>query len=286
MRAVFRLLAAIVLLAGAAMPALAADGGDGCDHYITALPIEVSSPGTWCLASDLASDPADKDSIWGVWVRADDVTIDCRGHLMDGTGTQYPGRSAVLSMGGDGQHDRTVVRNCRLRGYTEGVSLEGNGHRVEGLLATDILITGIAIFGNRAVVRGNRIIETGGQGIAVWGSGDVLDNVIRGFVNYKHSDAAEGIVMQSSTSGTVKGNRIVLAQSGVEPPRVGSGIKLNSAADVVVRDNVIISTEPGRSLDCNYYVGSSANHVIDNVGIGVAPVPDNCGSAINNRIYP
>src|SRR5690349_23359353 len=89
-----------VLLGGGAQ---AAQDRDACTGTIATLPATLSTPGTWCLAGDLATAQATGAAIT---LDADDLTLDCNGFRLDGQAaglaTQATG---ILGLG----HDRLTV---------------------------------------------------------------------------------------------------------------------------------------------------------------------------------
>src|SRR5258706_13590844 len=73
----------------------------------------------------------------GVFVVADDVTIDLNAHAIVGAGTN--GIAIITHQ----TQKNIVVRNGPIRGFSEGVNLTGSGHSVERMRVEGSASTGI-----------------------------------------------------------------------------------------------------------------------------------------------
>lgn len=268
-----RILAIAILGAALWLPARAqaAESFDGCTGYIDALPADIVAPGTWCLRKDLRNAPGDW---YGIVVKAGDVVLDCHGFQLDGRQADNVLTEGVF-MYGNLPHDHVTVRNCTVRGYSDGIWVIGN----EGVVADNRVIeagrTGIAISGDNGAIRRNRVMRTGGgpdgeaRGIQAYGSVDILDNDVFGFATGADQNRIEGIVSGDFAS-VVQGNRVRLANATDPAPVVDVvGILLIDPDSTTVRDNVVVGTGDARGIGCLYGPGSSVI-VRDNLLAGVA----------------
>ena len=264
---------AIAILAGVLwLPAraLAAESFDGCTGYIDSLPAEIVAPGTWCLRKDLRSASSDW---YGILVDADDVVLDCKGFQVDGRQADNLLTEGIF-MYGNAPHDRVTVRNCTVRGYSDGIWVIGN----EGVVAGNRILAagrnGIIVSGENGAVRRNRVIRTGGgpdgdaRGIVGYGTVDILDNDVVGFAAGSEQTRIDGIVI-SQYGSVVRGNRVRLANATDSAPGlIATGILLINPDAVIVRDNVVVGSGDARGVGCLYAPGSSAV-VRDNLLAGV-----------------
>jgi len=83
---------ALAALAGGASSASAASSYDSCVNYIDAVPIVISTPGTWCLRHDVVTNAT---GIRAIDIETNNLTIDCNGfslsNLPAGPGTRSTG---------------------------------------------------------------------------------------------------------------------------------------------------------------------------------------------------
>jgi hypothetical protein len=212
---------ATVLLLGvgglvSTMPATAAQSYDNCKGFIDSVPATISTQGTWCMRRDLSTSQA---TGYAIDVTTNNVTIDCNdfklGGLAAGQGTRTVGINAL-------GRSNITVRNCGIRGFLKGVVVnngDGGGHLVENNRFDNNTWLGIDIGGEGSVVRGNRILDTGGApgignpikavGIYATGNVEVLSNLINGVVAAPGSDGfAIGINPGNSSAGTIIGNNV------------------------------------------------------------------------------
>lgn len=139
---------------------------------MTVLPFTINQSGVYCLK---ASHQVNGN---GVFVVADDVTIDLNGHAIVGAGTNG---IAIINQQ---TQKNIVVRNGTIRGFSEGVDLTGPGHLVERMRVEGSASAGIAVNGAGATVRNNVVTGVGSPsccstGIFVFGYGArILDNEI------------------------------------------------------------------------------------------------------------
>jgi hypothetical protein len=269
-----RILAIAILGAALWFPARAqaAESFDGCTGYIDALPATISAPGTWCLRKDLHSAASDW---YGILVDADDAVLDCKGFQVDGRQADNVLTEGVF-MYGNLPHDRVTVRNCTVRGYSDGIWVIGN----EGVVADNRVIeagrNGIAISGDNGSIRRNRVTRTGGgpdgeaRGIQAYGSVDILDNDVVGFAMDPGQRYIEGIV-SGGFGSVVQGNRVRLANASDPAPGMSvSGILLIDPDAVTVRDNLVVGTGDAVGIACLYGPDGAGVITRDNLLAGVA----------------
>jgi hypothetical protein len=136
------------------------------------LPFTITQSGVYCLKA------AQQINGIGVFVVADDVTIDLNGYAIVSAGTNG---IAIINQQ---TQKNIVVRNGTIRGGSEGVDLTGPGHLVERMRVEGSASVGIAVNGAGATVRNNVVTGVGSPsccstGIFVFGYGArVLDNQI------------------------------------------------------------------------------------------------------------
>lgn len=209
-------LASLCVLAALAWskPAPAAESFHTCTGTITTLPAVITTPGTWCLASDLSTAIASGNAIT---VSTNNVTINCNdfrvGGLAAGLGTQAVGINA------DGRTN-TTVRNCNIRGFWYGMSLEGVGALAENNRMDGNTWVSLGIGGDGSTARGNRILNTGGSTVVIGnlvkavgiysdGNVEIYDNVVNGVrARVGTNGYAFGINPLNNETGSVYRNQV------------------------------------------------------------------------------
>src|SRR5687768_16439274 len=119
-------LAALVLLVAVHVaPAHAAESYDNCTGFIETLPATISTQGTWCLKHDVSTAITSGNAIT---IAANNVTLDCNdfkvGGLAAGDSSAANGVYAASRL-------NATVRQCGVRGFSQGIWLDGAGHLVE-----------------------------------------------------------------------------------------------------------------------------------------------------------
>lgn len=266
-------------LAGAATPAPAAESYDNCAGFIDALPMVISTQGTWCLRKDLATAASSGNAIE---IQSSNVTIDCNGFKIGGIG----GGVSTTAVGIFATGLRSLaIRHCTIRGFQVGIELTGgSGYLIEDNLLDLNRFIGIEPQGDGSITRRNVITDTGGspasgQAYAIIGDGDILDNVIDGVAGAASltNFSANGIYLQAGNIGvTIQGNRV----RNLTPKGTGEAIGITSlGAGVMVRDNAI--AEPTSTVGFGVSCTDSTTHVRDNVilhfGTGIAVACDDAG---------
>jgi hypothetical protein len=235
-------LAAVALaptLAGRA--ALAAESLDACDYFIDAAPYGIDLPGTYCLTQNVSTNST---FLSGVFIDADDVTLDCNGFRIDGTAA---GTATVANGVAADSRKNVTVRNCHVRGYQIGIDLyqssgPGRNHVVEDNRVELSRFTGIFVNGDGSVIRRNLVQNTVGpqagseaRGIATEGNVDIVDNTVSGVAT--SNAAAYGIYTQGNEGGSVRGNRVRGVSKNGGAGAVAAINNQDASARMVIRDN-------------------------------------------------
>jgi len=187
---------------------------------ITSLPTTLTTQGTYCLKGDLSTAVASGAAIT---VATNNVILDCNqfkvGGLAAGPSTTARGISAV-------GRNNLVIRNCNIRGFRWGISIEGGaGHVVEDNRLDGNTFMGVAIFAaDGTIIRRNHVVDTGGSlPIDVFPFG-----------------GAYGLGLQSGLGGIIEDNSVVnvTATAGSNGPAYGI---VTLTTNAIVRRNGVIS---------------------------------------------
>ena len=256
-------------------PTPAAHRFDHCTGFIDALPIAISTPGTWCLRRDLATAIT---SGRAVTINSDNVTIDCNHFTIDGLAAG-PDSVAGAIYSEDRRH--ITVRQCKVRGFGAGVDLSANflstggGHLFEDNQLDLNMGYGVQVIGGeKSVVRSNILRDNGPIAMIMIGSIDIIDNTVIGSVG-------TGILIELNTAGSVSGNRVR------DVARVG--IRLTETGESVVVTGNHLNANPGRfpggfstiGLQC----AEAPGPVFDNIIVGFDSPLVGC-NAYDNKVAP
>jgi hypothetical protein len=214
-----------------------------CAGFIDSLPATISTQGTWCLRGDLGTAMASGAAIT---IAANNVTIDCNdfklGGLAAGDATRATGIQAVDRL-------NATVRSCHVRGFLHGTHLTGSGHAVLDSHFDNNTHVGLYVQGDGAVVRGNRVSDTGGStsptffhayGIYLGDSaaGVVHDNFVQGVYAAPGSNGSAFGLMVALLRGDVTGNTV----AGLQAAGSGHVRGINnvmSDTHAVIQDNTV-----------------------------------------------
>jgi hypothetical protein len=248
-----------------------------CNGFIDSLPATITTQGTWCLRKDLGTAMTSGDAIT---VATNNVTIDCNrykiGGLAAGSGTAARGIHAQSKL-------NIAVRNCNVRGFARGIYIIfGGAHLVEQNDLDSNTIEGIVVVGAGSMVRGNRVIDTGGStantgltsGIRVQGGVDVIDNTVNGvaapdYWSNGSADDANGIIASSNGGGSVTGNRV----SSLVPFQNGwtYGIRSSNSGRMVIRDNDLQGNGgTGYGITCSNNQSTARDNIVSGFSTGVS----------------
>jgi hypothetical protein len=207
------------------------------------------------------------------------VVVDCNGFQIDGrTSTMF--LTEGIFMYGNQPHARVTVRNCTVRGYSDGIWLIGNEAVVEDNRILGAERYGIVVSATNSLVRRNQVLQTGGltgdsttRGIEVGGVADIIDNVVSGFSTSPDQYDVQGITVNNGIGddgigGTVRGNRVRMDNASHPAPgttRVRA-IWVFDTVGTVVRDNILVGEGVGKGIDCFYGAASAVakdNFLVD-----------------------
>jgi hypothetical protein len=278
-------LLALISLAIAPRIAHAAESYDNCTGFITSVPTVINSPGTWCFNQNLSTALTSGSAID---IHSDNVTIDCNEFKLDGLaaglGTSTNGIVALDRL-------NSTVRHCNIRGFNIGIyfaGFGGSGHTIEDNRFDGNAYTGIYVEGDRSVVRGNRVFDTGGStlpfssdasGIATRSSVDIMDNMVFGVVASNNGNAY-GIQTTYDGDGSTSGNRV----NGLVKNGTGHaiGIGNNNSIRITLRNNDLIGdADPGSvGMSCNVVEGRARDNSIKGFGTALSVCSNDGGNVI------
>ena len=209
MQPIRHLFTALLLLAGlfaAPTPIHAAQSYDNCTAFIDTLPATISTQGTWCLRHDVTTPITSGNAIT---INTNNVTIDCNdfkiGGLSAGTSSLANGIFANGPL-------NATVRHCNVRGFRNGVYLNGAGHLIEDNRFDQNLYVGIYVAGDNNRVERNAVYDTGGYpgnnlSYGIYASADVIDNTVAGVFATAAATYPDGIDLYG-TGIEARGNRV------------------------------------------------------------------------------
>ena len=236
-----------VLAAGVLPAARAAQDYDGCTGFIDSLPAYIDTPGVWCLRKDLSTSMASGNAILVV---TDNVAIDCNDFKVGGLAAGAASKADGIAFAGGVEN--ATVRNCNVRGFYRGISINGgDGHLVEDNRLDNNLHIGINTTAVGAVtVRRNRVLETGGalenvDNYGIYcdapsgGACHIDDNIVNGVSGHSGwYSSVYGIRVTRTEGGGINGNSVRnLVPSGAGKTAYGLYAGLSEAGYTSLRDN-------------------------------------------------
>jgi hypothetical protein len=177
---------------------------------IKTLPATITTPGIYCLKGKLKTSITSGAAIT---IAANDVTVDLNGWRLVG---QAAG-TGTLASGISSDRHRVTVKNGTIVGFHVGVYLTGRGVLVEDLLLDHNRRIGILVEGPRALVRRNRVVDTGGStatanapayAIVTAGSGSLIDGNMISNLTAVGTGWEYGIRIDHSDWVTVRDNMV------------------------------------------------------------------------------
>jgi nitrous oxidase accessory protein NosD len=229
------LLAVAGLLVIAAAPALAET--EHCTS-ISSVPATITASGVYCLTGHLTTAITSGAAIT---INANDVRLDLNGWRLQGPG------GATWAEGIRSSAANVSVENGTVRGFYYGVDLRGPAARVEGLSLNRNTMFGVMVAGSGALVRGNRVTDTGGSmvaanraaiGIAVRGPATLVDDNLVSGLRGMGTGAEIGIYIVYADQVIARDNVVV---DDVRPSTAGASTGVwieNSDSVSVVADSV------------------------------------------------
>ena len=230
---------------------------------ILALPVVLSTPGVYCLTSNLSTSES------AITIAADHVTVDLQGHALEGTAGPSSTATGVYSSGYRG----VTVKNGTISGFLYATRLMGgNGAAIKNVLFLGNWYIGAWAEGVGAEVSDSRVVNTGGStlpgytiplGVKISGAGlTAVRNVVIGMIG---GTEVVGIAVDDAPGGVVQGNSLSLSAyradsyglwvNGVNTRLL---VKENSFANWAV--GIQFSGAQGKSVG-NEFQGLGANYV-------------------------
>jgi parallel beta-helix repeat protein len=226
---------------------------------ITSLPYEITARGYYTINTNLTS------SGHGIIVKANNVTIDLKGYMIEGKGTgsyygiYMNGRNNVEIRNG-------TIRNFGSKGIYEGDIDSGNSHRVINVRVIANHSDGICLYGSNHLIEGCTASSNSGYGIVAGASSKVssntaCDNGYDGIRTGNGSTVSSNIAYNNGRSGiaindgcTVKNNtsyhnqhygvelvgayNLVDGNTAYQNDQAGAYANMNSCGTCVFGDNV------------------------------------------------
>jgi hypothetical protein len=222
----------------------------------------------------MAGNVASSSNTTWVTVAANNVVIDCSGHMLDATGAGLANTATGVYAN---VRSGTQVRNCTFKGFKSAIWLigsTGKGNVVEDNVVDNSTYTGIIMNGENSVARRNQVLNTGGStvyatpyGIYAYNSVDLIDNTVAGVTaRAGGGGSAYGIYTNNPGAGTVSGNRV----RNVVKDGAGSafGVFVFGAGRQSIRDNDVLGN--GAVGSTGLFCNTLSSHVQDNRIFGFA----------------
>jgi hypothetical protein len=272
------LVALLLLAAVHVAPAYAAESYDNCTGFIETLPATISTQGTWCLKHDVSTAITSGNAIT---IAANNVTLDCNdfkvGGLAAGDSSAANGVYAASRL-------NATVRHCGVRGFSQGIWLDGAGHLVEDNRLDNNLYIGIYIQGDNNRVQRNRVYDTGGapgseQSMGIFVSADVIDNTVSGVFATASVTYTSGIAV-SGTGSEARGNNV----RGVVESGAGESVGVNVYGASITVDRNRISAEGAMGSKGVY--GATNTFCTGNTVVNFATAYDGCAASSGNLSLP
>jgi hypothetical protein len=213
---------------------------------ISALPATLTTPGVYCLQSDLAITAGVGKEMAINIPAASDITLDCNGFRISGT-VPTTANEATLEHTGVyiGSSSRVTVRNCRLTGFHYGIQVGRNGAGQPR---------------SRDIVIEDNTLDNGGVGVQAFpeGTSRISGNLIANFLERGFD------VNAPAGQTTVSGN--LVSRTGTATTIVGqAGLFSSSLGGWLIVDGNVFAETVGPSGS-----GNSVVRLAPAGGIGVA----------------
>jgi parallel beta-helix repeat protein len=243
-------------LALAALPRAAHAEATAC-QVLTTLPVNITTPGRYCLTQDFIQDFGYSSPIR---IDANDVVIDCNDHRLRHTVATNSG----VGIHAPGERGGIVIRGCVLEGWDTGIFLQASSdpgakdNRIEDNTVVRSRTTGIYVIGSNNLIQRNRVTgNTGNNGGAAYGiyvysmeydgvGNTIRDNLVADFKPTPASgnSSVTGIGVSNLRNTEVTGNVISgLSSTGEYGVIAITGYNANGTT---ISDNVILTPgEPG-----------------------------------------
>ena len=167
-------------------------GSRGVGTKITSLPYTISSSGFYFIDKDLACSTGT-----GIFIDANDVTLDLMGFSLDGSGGAGTYRGIYMSGRTNVEIRNGTIKNFNHYGIYE-ASNNGTGHRIINVRIKEN-VYGVFLNGKGHLIEKCTAINNGGAGISASGSSTVTGNICYG-------NATHGISVANGNASIVTGN--------------------------------------------------------------------------------
>lgn len=237
---------------------------------ITYLPYNISTPGNYCLTSNLETSNTSGQAIA---VYADNVVLDFNGYKIDNT----PAGASTTAHGIWAFGKDFVVKNGTVKAFYTGIQAGGGTSTViEDMTFDQNAYMSILMNGSGIIARRNHVVNAGIIGIYAVGKGNVIaDNQIYNFgLKATSGTPPYGILLSSDFKGNVYKNIISNPQLGTES---SMGIAVFGASTVLINDNEIMNTRYGI-----FYTSTATGKYKNNTTLGVT-TPYTGGTSTGNN---
>jgi hypothetical protein len=277
---------------------------------IGSLPYAITTPGAYCLQSNLSITNAFPSGTWSINISANDVILDCNEHSITGPTPDSSGQTALNVNGIRVEsNQRTTVRNCRINGFDKAIRLNQSLAQT-ATIPSDVIIEDNKIAGSIIPIGGtpkgvNRIrrntIHNGpGAGIAVAvvdGVVEINDNFIShiGDVNVFQNWGTGLELFTSGTNAFAAAHDNIIAEIVAAPGPANAGaVILDYGTQGVFEGNIVSApSNPANQAQVHYGVqewagpGTTSVACHDNTILGYGGEGNNSPClAANNTIVP
>lgn len=238
---------------------------------IDTTPYTIESSGNYCLVQNVVA------SSDGIIVAADDVTLDCGDHTIDGS-AQAPSRVRRGIVGYD--KSGVLIQNCTVKGFMVGIQLSGVANHIRNNVLIAPYSRGIIVAGEETIIEGNRISDAGGATHSSWvaafgiladGTSIIRENVVSGVVSTSGSGkAGYGIYTRDNHAGVIEGNTVrnVIGDSG----QIALAVAAYSSDNAVLKENILVNPPHGYgyALYCSGTGSVSVGNVFQGFDQGIS----------------
>jgi len=231
----------------------------------------ITSPGEYVLANDII----DSTASTCIDIQANNVILDCQGHLIDGIDDSSVNNYGILIYRNSPQETNITIKNCVVTDYEDGIYIyQASNNKVINCTSNSNTANGIFLDSPVDMIGNNLILnctarENVGAGIFI---SVISNNTIENCD--LESNSYGGIGIKNSGNNSIK-NCYVFIPSTIAPI---AGIDLDSANNNTI-DNLTIIYESSSSPGIYIRYGSSYN-VVNNTYINSA----NDGIRIENDV--
>jgi parallel beta-helix repeat protein len=230
---------------------------------ISAVPVTITSPGSYYFTSDLQSSIPDSNAIV---VDVDDVTIDLMGYNLIGPGSGQ-GRGIYINARANVEIRNGTIRDFGAEGIYEigmaGPEINpryGYGHRIIGIRVLFNGLDGIWLFGCGHLVKDCTV--SGNESVGIWVGTDctVTDNII--FENSSSGLMAMLAVTVTGNTVCANGGDGITAYSGCTV--TGNTLEYNNVSGIWAQDGCTVMGNTAYDNAWGIYVAGDGNLIKSN----------------------